>query len=82
MSLMQLKLSKCKLKEKSLSKEYKNLRFQIKAKLVNGNFEKLISNVNKTISTRKHSKKIITIFLLSVYWVQIWKYQFKAIVLL
>ena len=55
---MGLKLSKCKQKEKSLGKEYKRLRFQLKAKLAEDTFETLMVKVNKTKATRRHSNRL------------------------
>ena len=57
-SLMKVKLSTFKQKEKSLSRELTNLRFKLKQKLSIEKYQILMSKINKTASIRKHSNKL------------------------
>lgn len=56
--IMLLKLSTFKQKVKVLSKEFTNLRFQLKSTLTTTNFKNLMSKLSKTMKTRKHSNRL------------------------
>ena len=57
-SLMKLKLSTFRRSEKCLCRELSNLRFKLKQKLSEENFQILLNKINKTMNIRKHSNKL------------------------